>query len=160
MIHPHTPPLSPPLDEKRRVCVLCHPFYKRVEFRFDSGSVEPTAGETITGATSGDTGKVESVILESGSWANGDATGTVELSSATGLDDNGLWGEDDEALNGSTGGNDMMTLNDNGVSKGYGRLWPESQLILRDGKWYCPEHYRFRFRYRDLVQTPFRVEDR
>ena len=160
MIHPRVPPLSPPLGEPRRPCVLCGGFFQQVEIRFDSGSVEPTEGETITGATSGDTGVVDEVVLESGTYAGGDAAGTISLNTATGVDSNGLWGTDDEALNGSTGGDDMMTLNDNGFQKSYGRLWPVSQMFFRDGKWYCAGHYRFRFEYRDKLEDKSTIKDR
>lgn len=42
-----------------------------------SGSRAPVAGETITGATSGATGYVESVTLSSGSWSAGNAVGAI-----------------------------------------------------------------------------------
>ena len=139
---------------------MCGPFYNLVEIRFDAGKVEPTVAETITGATSGDTGVVAAVVLESGTYVGEDAVGTISLSSPTGMDANGLWGTDDELLNGSSGGDYMMTLNDEGFTKSVGRLWPENQLIFREGKWYCRDHYHFRFDSRDKYQTPFKVDDR
>lgn len=43
---------------------------------FTSGGVaEVKAGDTLTGATSGATAKVREVILDSGTWAGGDAAG-------------------------------------------------------------------------------------
>lgn len=86
-----------------RECRIHGPLIKQVELRITSGSVEPTVGETVTGATSGDTGVVTSVHLESGAWSgttnynitnedlqpldceNGDNL-VVETSSATGGD--------------------------------------------------------------------------
>ena len=101
---------------------MCGPFYNLVEIRFDAGKVEPTVAETITGATSGDTGVVAAVVLESGTYVGEDAVGTISLSSPAGMDANGLWGTDDELLNGSSGGDYMMTLNDEGFTKSVGRL--------------------------------------
>jgi len=31
-----------------------------------------------------------------------------------------------------------------------GCMYPESQLIFRDGDYYCAEHYRFRFHKKDM----------
>jgi hypothetical protein len=169
MIHPKVPPLSPPLGVGRGSCNFCGSFYHEVELKFDSGSVAPTVGETITGATSTDTGVVDDVELLSGSYAGGDAAGILTLSSPTGCGadittttkhDYGLWGTDNEALNGSTGGADMMTLNGNGHRKSYGRLWPENQLIFRDGKYWCPEHYKFRYSKQDRLDATFDITDR
>uniref|UniRef100_A0A6M3KZF5 Uncharacterized protein n=1 Tax=viral metagenome TaxID=1070528 RepID=A0A6M3KZF5_9ZZZZ len=170
MINPRPPALSPPLDEGRRACVLCGPFYHEVEMRFDSGgTAEPTVGETFTGASSGDTGVVDEVVLESGTYAGGDAVGTICLTSPTGVGaegdsssqyNYGSWGTDNETITGSTGGADMMTLNGTGARKSYGRLWPETQLYFRDGKYYCSEHYMFRFRMKTLDETPLFIPDR
>jgi len=159
MIYPKVPPLTEITEQPRRTCQICGPFTDVVEIRFDSGSVEPTVGETVTGATSGDTGVVVEAVLESGTYAGGDAAGTISMSSPTGFSDQDLWGTDDEALNGSTSGDDMMTLNDNGFRKSVGRLWPEGELIKREGKYYCHEHYRFKFHMKDMLDTPFQVKD-
>jgi hypothetical protein len=43
------------------------------------GTYQPRPGETITGATSGATGYVESVSLATGSWSGGNATGTITI---------------------------------------------------------------------------------
>jgi hypothetical protein len=50
---------------------------RRWSIGFDSGSYEPQPGDTIEGATSGATAAVESVTKSSGTWAAGDAAGTV-----------------------------------------------------------------------------------
>ena len=160
MIKRNVPPLSPPLDEARMSCQLCGPFFHQVEIRFDAGSVEATANETLTGANSNATGVVSEVVLEGGSYANNDAYGTIVLTGATGVDSDGLWGEDDELLNGSTGGNNMMTLNDNGFQKSYWHLWPINQLVKRDGKYYCVEHYHFRFDKEDLEKARIHIKER
>jgi len=50
------------------------------EFTFTSGGTyEITPGDTITGATSGSTAVVSRVHLTSGSWAGGDAAGTIRV---------------------------------------------------------------------------------
>ena len=160
MINPRPPALSPPMGEAWDSCVLCGGSKTLVEVQFDSGSVEPEEDEVVTGATSGDTGVVVTVTLESGTWAGGDAVGTLQLASCTGIDDEGLWGEDDEDINGSVGGDNILTLSDDGFSKVYARLWPTSMLTKRDGKNYCPEHYAFRFRNTDLDRTRLNLTDR
>lgn len=57
---------------------------RRWSMAFDSGSWEPQPGDTIEGATSGATGYVESVTRSSGTWASGDAAGTVYFRRLTG----------------------------------------------------------------------------
>jgi len=142
--------------EEWRSCVFCGASYKRVELRFDSGSVEPTADETFTGATSGATGVVVGTTLISGTYAAGTAVGIVELSSPTGItsktdDDDVVVGindvcfSDDEAINGSTAGDDIMTAKGDGTVKKYGNFYPASLLVERDGKYYCLAHYNWYF---------------
>lgn len=57
---------------------------KRWSIKYDSGSYEPQPGETITGATSSATSAIESVTRTSGTWAGGDAAGTIYLRRLTG----------------------------------------------------------------------------
>ena len=70
---------------------------------FDSGSSEITVGETVTGATSGATGTVLAVELSSGSWAGGDAVGTIQIQDMDGLF------VDNEELDGSVAGDDAAS---------------------------------------------------
>jgi len=72
---------------------------------FDSGSVEPQVGETLTGATSGAVGKVISVTVTGGTWGGGDAEGSIELGACAGRFN------DNEDINGSVGGANMLTVN-------------------------------------------------
>jgi hypothetical protein len=51
----------------------------RWSIAFTSGSREPVAGDTFTGATSDATGVVESVTVSSGSWAAGNAAGSIKF---------------------------------------------------------------------------------
>jgi hypothetical protein len=70
---------------------------------FDSGSTEPTVGETVTGATSAATGVVHRVVLHSGSYGGGDAAGYIAMTTVTGTF------QDNEILDGSTAGADFAT---------------------------------------------------
>jgi len=71
---------------------------------FDSGSVEPQVGETLTGATSGAVGKVISVTVTGGTWGGGNAAGSIELGAVTGTF------QDNENVDGSVGGANMLTV--------------------------------------------------
>jgi len=71
---------------------------------FDSGSVEPQVGETLTGATSGAVGKVISVTVTGGTWGGGDAAGSIELGAVSGTF------QDNEDVNGSVGGANILTV--------------------------------------------------
>ena len=51
---------------------------------YNSGSDEPTIGDTLTGGTSGATGIAVSWTLASGSWAGNDAAGVFTLTDVTG----------------------------------------------------------------------------
>lgn len=51
---------------------------------YTAGMLEIFAGETITGGTSGATGVVVAVIVESGDWSTNDAAGVIYLRSVTG----------------------------------------------------------------------------
>ena len=128
-------------------CCLCGTLYRRAMVHFDSGSVAPTEGETITGATSGDTGVLSRYVLVSGTFAAGDAVGIIEMTSPTGYDDGNLEiFQNDEALNGSTSGADFATANKTGAVQISGRLIPEKDIVEYRGKFYCRPHFIFKFR--------------
>jgi hypothetical protein len=84
--------------------------------RFDSGSVAPVVGETLTGQSSSATGEVHKVVLHRGSYGGGDAVGYVALVSVSGTF------TDNEAVDGSAGGTDIFTANGD-----------SSQFALADG---------------------------
>jgi hypothetical protein len=150
MIRLIEPDLADDLNQPRRSCHMCGTEFKRVELPFDSGSTEPTVGETLTGATSGDTGVVVSTKVYDGTWAGGDAEGYVALSTFTGDDfDTGTIYQDNETITGSTGGANMMTVDGQGAVTKYGRFYRESQLVRREGRYYCTPHYTWRFRNKD-----------
>lgn len=146
--------------DKWRSCVLCGNYYKRVELRFDSGSTLPVTDEVLTGATSADTMIVTAVRLVSGTWVGGDAVGIVEGKSMTGRDfDSRSFFQDNENINGSTGGANILTANGTGSEKIYGRLYPELQMILFRGKWYCNKHYSFRWKHRLIDEEHLDIRD-
>jgi len=132
--------------DKYDYCHICGPVKLRAVVHFDSGSVAPTIGETVTGATSTDTGVIEFAQLTDGSYANGDAVGVIILTSPTGYDEYNLSiFSDDEALNGSTAGNNFATAKGiSGITKS-GRLHPDWNLIEYRGVKYCKRHYAFIF---------------
>jgi len=157
MLKINVPDSSPPKGEKWKACRICSTFYKRVVLKFDSGSVAPTVDEVLTGATSGDTGVVTEVFNQfTGTYAGGDAEGYVEMSTCTGVDEEqGTCFQDNETINGSVGGNNIITANGAGILQAYGILWPKSQMVKYRGHWYCREHYGWRTRpvYRDDLKV-------
>jgi hypothetical protein len=133
--------------DKYDTCHVCGPLKYRAVVHFDSGSVAPTVGETVTGATSADTGIVEFAQLTEGSYAGGDAVGVMVLNTPTGYDQYNLSiFSDDENLNGSTAGDNFATVKGIcGVSKS-GRVHPDSNLVKYRGIKYCTEHFMFMFK--------------
>ena len=131
--------------EKWYACVKCGPKHKMAEVWFDSGSTAPTADETLTGATSTDTGVVVDYQLYSGTFAGGDAAGVVTLKTLTGtsVDSDTLVEtvfQNDENLNGSVAGDNCMTVNGTPQVNKYGRPYPESMIGEFRGKKYCSAH--------------------
>ena len=160
-------------------CCLCGSLQYRAMVPFDSGSHEPRAdavtypagvktltdGETLTGATTGDTGVVETVYVTSGSWA-GDAAGVFMLKNITGHDETLLTiFQNNEVIKCSDGNNDIATVDvpsntinpvtglayaspkvTYGSVQVSGRLIPDSDMVVYKGKKYCKAHFRFMFR--------------
>lgn len=71
--------------------------------QFNSGSVEPTIGETLTGASSSAVGIVKAVHYTSGKWSSDNATGWIEL-------DTSVIGWFPENVNGSYGGANILSV--------------------------------------------------
>jgi hypothetical protein len=130
--------------EKYRSCVTCGMDFIRYELQFDAGSVAPTVGETITGATC--TGVVTASALESGSYAAGTAVGTLELSGVTGAADDLAFVDNENLVGSSTF---RGVANTKAIGKHYGLFYPESSLTERDGRWYCRTHAQLIFPSRD-----------
>lgn len=159
-------PVKPPdsanrFDEAQnsewRECVVCGTRSYIGIVYFDSGSVAPTVGETITGATSGNTGVIGTVWLRSGSYAGGDAAGVIELSSPTGYErENYTMFSDNELLNGSTSGSNMSTVNGTGSVSINGVLYPQKDMVEYKGKYYCQPHFLYRFRQEWAMENEFK----
>ena len=157
MLKPTDPyPIRGVENERYYSCVLCEPWHTYYEIRFDAATAAPTVGETITGVTSGDTGVVVSVALESGSYAGSDAAGTIELSGVTGSALS-LAFEDDEALTGGT--SFVGVANGQAIEKVYGLRYAEGDTAERDGRRFCQFHYSLRFRKRDDDENKVDVEE-
>jgi hypothetical protein len=52
-----------------------------------------------------------------------------------------------------------MTANGTGAEKIYGRLYPESEMILFRGKYFCNVHWGFRFRHKLIDEENLVVTD-
>ena len=146
-------------------CVFCSPKLVQFQLSFDQGSVAPIAGEVLTGGDSTDTGVVATyksgvgtavtrtdLHIESGSWAGSDAKGYVMLNSCTGVTETTTDGrscfEDNEAVTGDTAA--ALVVDDVAIEKVSMIPWPEQMLYKYEGKFYCPYHYPFRSRRREL----------
>lgn len=144
--------------EKWDFCHLCGAKQIRALVHFDSGSVTPTHGESVTGATSGDTMTLDNHVLISGTYAGGDAVGVLEGTSPTGYDDGNLEiFTNDENLNGSTSGANFATVNKIGAVQISGRMIPDSELVDYQGKKYCRAHFKFKYAtdfYEDFKVDP------
>ena len=149
-------------NARYRECVYCGPLTERAELQFDSGSSEPSVGDVLVGATSTDYGTVVLVTLESGAWADGDAVGTIELSTLSGVDQDKLEVfEDNENINISGGTENVLTANGVGIIKRHGLLYPEQEMTKVDGRWFCNDHYQMRFpsKYSDEYRVEGSEED-
>lgn len=154
---PHRSDYDQNSGERWDECVLCGTRLYTALVHFYSGSAEPTAdsyssgdwsgGETVTGATSSDTGVVHKVVRVSGAWADGDAAGVLILRSPTGYEPISSLEifEKDELLNGSVSGDNFATATSVGAIQISGRLIPESDLVEYRGKKYCRAHFRFTY---------------
>jgi hypothetical protein len=137
-------------------CALCGGSYTQVEIPFSSGSVVPTDGETLTGATSGATAVVDNVKLISGAW-DGTATGIIWATSPTGIDfDTGHWGTEDEAVTGETTA--RFNIDGYGHKKSYGRYYSEDDIVERDGVFLCGAHNSARWNFRDLNESVIDID--
>lgn len=150
-------------------CTLCGPKLVQFELRFDQGSVAPVAGETLTGGSSGHTGVVAThtispngtdqtvtdLYLETGTWAGGNAAGFIVLNSCTGVtedDEDGRYCfEDNEAITGGSGA--TLVADDVAVEKVLMIPWPKEMLYKYEGKWYCPYHFEFRSRRKEIDKS-------
>jgi len=143
-------------------CVICGPARLYVRLGFSSASVEPTLGETITGATSGHTGVVDRIHLFSGAYTTGDAVGEVLLLSPTGYDiGTQTCFEEGEVLNGSVAGDAFASVDAEtpGLLSRSGRLYREGDTIVRDNKRYCSMHYHYHWDKRSRQESEFSIDE-
>lgn len=139
-------------------CALCGGSYTQVEIPFSSGSVVPTDGETLTGATSGATAVVDNVKLISGTWTGSTAAGIIWCTSPTGIDfDSGHWGTEDEAVTGATTA--RFNLDGYGHKKTYGRVYSEDDIVERDGVFLCTAHNSARWNFRDKNECVIEISE-
>jgi hypothetical protein len=143
-------------NEEYYSCVMCGAGYVYYELRFDTATAAATVGETISGITSNCTGVVVSSALESGSYAGGDAAGTLELSGVTGATDD-LAFTDNEGLSGTSTFSGMA--NGQAIGKHYGLVYPAGDMAERDGKRYCTGHFNWRFIPKDRDASKVDVEE-
>ena len=142
---------------------MCSIEDRTCELKYDSGgTTAPTVGETFTGDESGDTGVVTVVQpLISGTSAGGDATGYITLDTLTGYDGEQLtMFQDNEAINGSSAGDNCLTANGAGQVNIDGIFYPRRLLVKLRGKWYCQWHYRFRTKQENLDEQRINVSER
>jgi len=161
-IKPKPPSMSPGHHEKWKTCYHCDARYLTCELKYDAGgTTEPTVGETFTGATSGDTGVVTEVqTLISGSWTGDNATGYITLDTLTGYDGEQLtMFEDNEAINGTTAGNDCLICDGAGQIHIGGIFYPKRLMVKHEGRWYCIWHYRFKTRLENLDKQKIDVRE-
>jgi hypothetical protein len=143
--------------KKWYTCALCGRSYTQVEIPFSSGSVVPTDGETLTGATSGATAVVDNVKLISGAW-DGTATGIIWANSPTGIDfDSGHWGSHNETVTGSISAS--FALEGYGHKKTYGRVYSEADIVERDGIFLCTMHNQARWSFRDKNEQVIEISE-
>ncbi len=142
---------------------MCSIEDKTCELKYDSGgTTAPTVGETFTGADSGDTGVVTVVQdLISGTSAGGDAAGYITLDTLTGYDGEQLtMFQDNEAINGSSAGDNCLTADGEGQVNIDGIFYPRRLLVKLRGKWLCQWHYRFRTKLEHLDEQRIDVSER
>ena len=161
-VKPRPPDLSSGHHEKWKTCYHCSAKKLTCELKYDSGgTTEPIVGETLEGATSGDTGVVTEVEDPiTGAWADGDAAGFITLDTITGHDGEQLtMFEDDEAINGSTAGDNCLTANGAGQVHIDGIFYPKRLMTKYLGRWYCVWHAKSLMRLRELDKQKINVSE-
>ena len=99
----------------------------------------------------------DSVTVKRVELAGGDAVGTIELSTLSGVDQDRLEVfEDNEEINITGGDSSALTANGVGIIKRHGFLYPEQEMTKVDGRWFCNDHYQMRFPSKYLDE--YRVE--
>lgn len=165
-IRPKPPNMSPGEHSKWKSCRLCTTRWATCELKYTSsgGTTVPVEDETLTGASSGHTGVVVEVETPlTGTWAGGDAAGYLTVDTLVGDDyEQGTIFEDDEAINGSTAGDDCLTADGTGIVKIWAVMYPKRLMVKEEGHWYCLWHHKFRFdpKFRDREKLVITEEER
>jgi hypothetical protein len=144
-------------------CCLCGSRRYQAIVHFTNGTTTPAEHETVTGATSLDTGVLDKYVLISGTFAGSDAAGVFILTSPTGYDAANLEiFTSGELLNGSTAGNSFAKVNRTGAVQITGRLIPGCDLVTYEGKDYCKAHFQFKFArtWQDEAEVDYNENDR
>jgi len=143
--------------KKWYTCCLCGGAYNEVDIPYKLGTATPIVGEILTGGTSGATAVVNNIKLVSGSWAGGDAAGTIRATSPSAFDfDTGHWGSEDETVTSATG---SFTLDGYGHKKSYGRYYPEGEIVFEDGKYFCLAHYQARYSFKKKDEIDVNIDE-
>jgi hypothetical protein len=122
-------------DVKWDYCAACGMAYSQHEIDFESCTLAPTVGETLTGVTSGKTATVASSSKMNGTYAGGDARGTIVVTSPSGDFTDG------ESMNGSTSGSGFAVCRCY-MDRDYGIKYPDFALMEFRGSKYCRPHFR------------------
>jgi hypothetical protein len=131
-----------------------------LSLNYDSGGTdEISPGDTITGETSGATGLVIAVSLDSGTWAGGDAAGTFTLRRVTGnFQDNEELsvGADTGAatVDGLLSGSGPLELTTNNLAEGITFSVGNVQMPDHDGT-AVGVQIIFRVKYRSIAGNPY-----
>ena len=151
-VKPRPPDLSSGHHEKWKTCYHCGTELLTCELKYDSGSVEPQEDETLTGATSGNTGVVTEVEDPiTGTWAGGDAAGYLTVKTPSGYDSEQLtMFEDNELINGSTAGDNCLTCDGEGQIHMNALYYPKRLMTKYEGRWMCVWHYKWKSRLEEL----------
>ncbi len=151
-IHPRYPNWSPPKGEKWRSCRFCGSSPRKlVKLKIESGDTEPSDGDLVTGGSSSATGYYLDGCEQniSGTWAGGDWAGWITLYSVSGdVAYEFTWGEAEETISWDTGSAKLSQIGHVILADGT-TLHPESDMVKRDGHWYCIWHYNWYFRGKD-----------
>jgi len=85
-------------------------------------------------------------------------SGYATLSSPTGLDSDSHWGTDEETINGSVSGDGILVM-DTAWQYTKGIMYPRSQIVERDGRYWCLEHYYAKFTPQDEDEIVMDLSD-
>ena len=134
-------------------CILCGTLSHQAAMRFKDGTVQPQVGEVLSGVTTGRTGIVSAVFLESGAW-DGTGAGTIQMISPTGFDGMDLiLFLDGEVITGSIGGAGLVATDGDAWVTVSGKMYHRQQVVVYNGQKFCLPHFRYRYYHRFIDQA-------